>query len=111
MLAPGRKYVGATVTLAIQYNDTNGDDVDPDTVTFETYSPQGITTTYVYGTNAELVRRDTGDYYVDFVPDESGRWHYRWTSTGTLLASRVVGDFVVMSDPWTETSSLDAYRT
>lgn len=111
MLAPGRKVVGATVTLAILYNDTNGNDVDPTTVTFEAYSPSGITYTYVYGTDAEVVRRDTGDYYVDFVPDESGRWRYRWTSTGTLLASRVIGNFVIETDPWTDGTLTDAYRS
>lgn len=102
MLTPGKWYVGDTIRLAQNYQDEDGVDLDPDTVTLEILAPDYTSTTYVYGTDDELVRLDTGDYYCDFAPDDSGRWTYRWTSTGTGTSSVKVGRFVVQVDPWND---------
>lgn len=95
MLTPGRNYIGTTVRIAVNFQDDTQTDIDPSTVTFKAYSPSGVTTTYVYATNAQLVRDSTGDYHVDFEPDESGRWFYRWTSTGSGTSVAIEGNFVV----------------
>jgi len=108
-LVPGRIYIESTVRIPVNYSDANGADTDPDTVTFKLYSPSGETTTYVYGTDAEISRTSTGDYFIDVVPTEAGRWFYRWVSTGTYKASAVEGTFVVQASPFFEPSS-DAYR-
>jgi hypothetical protein len=110
MLTPGRIYVNSTVRIAVNFQDDDWTDVDPSTVTFKAYSPSGIVTTYVYATDAELIRANTGDYYVEFVPDESGRWHYRWSSTGTGTATALEGTFVVQSSIFYDDPASDAYR-
>lgn len=110
MLTPGRHYVNTTVRIAVNFQDDDGTDVDPSTVTFKAYSPTGTTTTYVYSTDTELIRMNTGDYYVDFVPDESGRWFYRWSSTGTGTAIAIEGSLVVQSSVFYDDPATDAYR-
>lgn len=109
MLTPGRHYVNTTLRIAINFQDDDRTDVDPTTVTFQVLSPAGATTSYTYGTDAEVIRADTGDYYVDYVPDQSGRWFYRWASTGSGTAIAMEGDFVVVRSPFLEDTT-DAYR-
>ena len=59
---------------------------DPTTVTWKAKAPDGTLTTYVYGTNAQLVKAATGDYYVDHTPATAGWWAYRIEGTGTCVA-------------------------
>lgn len=101
MLYPGRRYVGDSVRLAINWQNDEGTDVDPSTdVILKTMSPSGTITTYNYS-ETELTRESTGDYYKEITPDESGRWFYQWQATGT--SSRTIqGSFVVQADPFTE---------
>lgn len=96
MSAPGKIYVGSVQRLSINLQTTASVDTDPTTLTFKLLSPSGVTTTYVYGTDAQVVKTSTGDYYVDVIPDVAGRWHYRWVSTGTAAGAQE-GNFVVMS--------------
>jgi len=112
MLTPGRVYVNSTVRIAVNFQDDDATDVDPSTVTFKAFSPYGTTITYIYGTDAELVRSDAGDYFVDFVPDQSGRWFYRWISTGSGTAIALEGNFVVQAtaDPTLDQNVYTAYR-
>jgi len=105
MLSPGRHAVNTTLRLAVQFTNDDYTDVDPTTVTLKIYSPDGDTTTYVYGTNAELERDDTGDYFCDYVPDVAGRWNYRWESTGDGTAVAVEGQFVVQASAFYDVSS------
>lgn len=96
-LYPGRRYVGDTVRLAVNWQNEDGTDIDPATdVTLKTRSPSGITTTYVY-TDADITKADTGDYYIDIEPDESGRWFYRWAATGFGTNKVLEGSFVIQS--------------
>lgn len=111
MLTPGRHHVNTTLRLAVNFQDDDGTDIDPATVTFKAYSPTGAATTYVYLTDDELIRLDTGDYVVDFVPDESGRWFYRWSSTGSSTAIAIEGHFLVHPSPFYDDPARDAYRT
>jgi len=73
--------VRASCTFAV-------DDVatDPTTVTAKVMDPSGNVTTYVYGTDAELVRDGTGIYHLDVVTDEEGEWRFRFEGTGTCTA-------------------------
>lgn len=61
--------------------------VDPTTVTFKFKNPAGTTTTYVYGTDAQLVKESTGVYRVDVAANAAGTWHWRFESTGTGKAA------------------------
>ena len=99
MLLPGRIYVDDTKRIAINFQDDDGNDIDPTGLTFKWMSPSGTITSYVYGTDAALVRLSTGDYHIDVTPDESGRWRWRWISTGTGKASVTEGSMVVQ---WSE---------
>ncbi len=109
MLTPGRKVVNAPVRIAANFQDEDRADIDPDTVTFKLMSPSGTVSEYVYGTDAELVKVNTGDYYIEVTPDSSGRWFYRWESTGTNKALKFNGTFIVEYDQFEEGVS-DAYR-
>jgi hypothetical protein len=110
LLTPGRHAVNTTVRIAVNFQDDNGTDVDPSGVSFRLYSPSATDTTYTYGTDIELVRLNTGDYVIDVVPNESGRWHYRWLSTGTGTSIALEGSFVVQSSVFFDDPTTDAYR-
>lgn len=110
MLTPGRKVVGSPVRLAANFQDEDRTDIDPATVTVKLLSPGGTQSSWVYGTDAELVKVNTGDYYIDVTPDASGRWAFRWESTGTDKTIKFNGTFVVEYDPFEE-GAMDAYNS
>jgi len=55
---------------------------DPTAVTFKTKNPNGKVTTYIYLTDAEVVKVGTGVYRVDLALNLVGEWWYRWEGTG-----------------------------
>jgi len=59
---------------------------DPTTVTAKIKDPSGNVSTYVYGTDEELVKDSTGNYHVDVSTDEKGLWYFRFEGTGTCEA-------------------------
>jgi uncharacterized protein YfaS (alpha-2-macroglobulin family) len=85
---------GDLVQCACVFTDGNGAALDPGTVTFKVTNPAGTTTTYVYGTDAQLVKSGTGNYYVNVSAAGGGEWLYRFESTGTGQAA-VEGRFRV----------------
>ena len=95
MLTPGKYYINTSMRLTMAFEDADGNDVDPTTVTFKTMSPSWVETSYVYGTDDELLRASEGHYTADIVPDEAGRWHFRWVTTGTGTTIAIEGDFLV----------------
>lgn len=96
-LYPGRIYVNDTQRLAVNWQNTDGTDLDPSTdVILKTYSPAGVITTYSY-VATEVEKESTGDYYVEVTPDEAGRWRYRWQATGEGTKKVVEGSFVVQA--------------
>ena len=56
---------------------------DPTTITFKMKDPAGTLTSYVYGTNAELVKDSVGKYHVLVSLNKYGIWWYRYEGTGT----------------------------
>lgn len=60
---------------------------DPTAVTFKIKDPSSNITTYVYGTDAEVVKASTGNYYVDYDVDEVGVWYFKWRGTGAVVAA------------------------
>lgn len=75
---------GQAVRVTALFEDEDGVDVDPATVTLTVVSPSGVTTAYQYGGSPDTVTKaSVGNYYADLTADERGDWHYRWTSTGT----------------------------
>lgn len=63
------------------------DDVltDPTTVTFQLKDPDGIITTFVYGTDPEVVKVSTGIYYMDVTVSKPLTWFYRIVGTGAVI--------------------------
>ena len=108
-LYPGRIYPETSLRLTVTFADADGAAVDPATVTFTTCSPSGGVTSYVYGTDAEVGKSAVGNYYADISPDQSGRWFFRWKTTGTGTALVDEGDFVVQASPFAGSWPEQAY--
>lgn len=100
-LIPGRVFVGSVQRLTLNLQTAAGVDTDPTTLTFTLQGPNGVETTYTYGTDVELVKSSAGDYYVDVTPTNGGRWFYRWLATGTAGGARE-GSFVVQASPFVD---------
>ena len=65
---------------------------DPTTLTFSMREADGTVTSYVEGTDAELVRDSLGNFHVDWLLAQVGRHRYRWIGTGTA-AEADTGEF------------------
>jgi hypothetical protein len=61
--------------------------LDPTVVKLSFKDPSDNVTTWIYGTDAEIVKDSTGNYHADIDCDEAGTWYYRWWSTGTGQAA------------------------
>ncbi len=78
---------GDLVRCSAAFATSAGVATDPAEVRCQVRDPAGTTTTYVYNTNAELVRASAGNYYVDVNANRSGTWRYRFYSTGAGQAA------------------------
>lgn len=85
--------LGEEVRISSEFTVLSGDDGDPLTVTVTRESPSGVSTVKVYGTNVEVVRDSAGNFHLDFIPNEVGRWWYRWQGTGINAVEE--GQFLV----------------
>jgi len=104
MLKNGRVYPGNPMLLTLAISDDNGSPVDPATVQLKLISPCGRETSFVYTTSDELLRVSAGQYTADIVPDNAGRWHARWETTGPVVVQE--DSFIVLTSPF----SSDCYR-
>ena len=86
--------IGDMVRCSGQFTDANGVLIDPAVVRFKVKSPSNVVTSYLYGTNSQLVKLAVGKYYVDVSVAEAGTWFYRFYSTGTNQAAAET-EFVV----------------
>lgn len=75
------------VRCSVEFKNTSGTLSDPSVVTFKIKNPAGTTTTYVYGTDAALVKDATGQYHIDVDIDSVGIYYYRFIGSGTLKAA------------------------
>lgn len=80
-------FVGSLIRCSAAFTDTLGADLDPTTVSFSFKIDNGSVTTYVYGTDAQVVKDSTGHYHVDLSGATKGTLYYRWFSTGTGQAA------------------------
>lgn len=76
--------IGDKPEFGVTVTDRNGTAGDPDTLTFTIKDPSANVESYVYGTDAEVVKTGTGVYYVQYELDEVGAWYYEWDASGTL---------------------------
>jgi hypothetical protein len=73
--------IGALVRCSAAFATAAGAAQDPGAVTFKVRDPSVNVTTYVYGSDAALVKDSTGNYHVDVDADEAGQWHFRFAGT------------------------------
>ena len=82
MMSLGTFDLGDSVRVSGEFRASNVL-VDPTVVNFKFTNPAGTTTTYVYLTDAQLVKDAAGQYHVDINANARGRWAVRYYSTGT----------------------------
>ena len=81
--------VGNLVRVAGVIKDASQVLIDPTTVRFKFKRPDtGAVTSYLYLTDAQVVRDSQGNYHVDVSADAAGEWPYRYESTGTGQAAQ-----------------------
>lgn len=79
--------VGDLVRVTGAFTNSAGTALDPAVVKFKFTNPAGVTTTYTFGTDAQLVKDSTGNYHVDLDASVKGTFRYRWFSTGNGQAA------------------------
>lgn len=97
MSAIERFMLGATARLsaAIIAPDT-GLPVDPTGVLLKIRKPDATLVTFIYGINQEIIKTITGNYYMDVVCDQAGKWTWRWEAI-TPNAGASEGELLVMA--------------
>jgi hypothetical protein len=65
-------------------------DVDPATVLVRVKTPAGVTTTYTYGVDAQVVKEAVGRYYIDIDANAPNQWTVQWESAGTFKGAHQV---------------------
>lgn len=65
---------------AIQYEALS----DPTTVTLTVVTPDGISTNYSYP--ADVQKRETGVYYMDYIFAQVGEHRFKWAASGAVNA-------------------------
>lgn len=74
---------GQQVRITALFEDADGNDVDPASVTLRVLSPSAILSTYTYGASPDEITRDSvGNYHFDVTANEQGDYFYEWSSTG-----------------------------
>lgn len=74
-------YSGDTVRFSIAFT-VGTTDTDPTGVIFRTKNPNGVVSSYTYGTDAEVIKVSQGNYRVDLALSLLGEYNYRWEGTG-----------------------------
>jgi hypothetical protein len=78
---------GDLLVLSAVFTDRLSAVIDPTTVSFKIKDPEGVVTTYIFGTDSELIKDSTGNYHIDISVNTPGQWYYRFESTGTGQAA------------------------
>lgn len=77
--------VGASRRFSCTFK-VSGTLTNPTTTTAVVKDPAGTETSYVYGTDAEVVRSTTGTYHIDLTFTSAGTWSVLWLGTGAVVA-------------------------
>lgn len=89
----GRFATGQKIRSRVTFKDIDGALADPTGVIAKYESPAGSETTKTYGSDAEVVKVSTGEFYIDVTLSSDGNWTLRWNGTGTVVAA--VEDYVI----------------
>jgi hypothetical protein len=80
--------LGQVVRQNVTFKNLAGVAVDPGALTVKVKSPLGVVTTYVYGTDAQVVKDSEGNYHIDLDLDGQGVWSGKWIGTGANKGSK-----------------------
>lgn len=89
---------GARRKLSVRIYDEDGALADPTTLTFTMRDPDNVRTTYVSGTDAQIVRESVGVFHVYWDCVKTGRHRWRFAATGSIGAAAEAGFIVEHSD-------------
>ena len=78
---------GNEIIIDVVFRDQSDALYDPSEVKVSVRNPSGTVTTYVYGTDPEVIKDDTGTYHMDVYGNEIGVWYYRWYTEDADKAS------------------------
>ncbi len=78
---------GDLVRAATAFTNSGGSAADPSNITVKYRIGAGVISSYVYGTDAEVVRDSVGNYHIDILMENPGVYHIRWEGTGTVTAA------------------------
>lgn len=76
-----------TVKTDPPFSNALGVPTDPDTISVLWRRRGGPATTWVYGTDSEVVRDAVGTYHADILIDRAGTYYFRWVGTGDVAAA------------------------
>ena len=80
--------IGNLIKVRATFKDDTQVKMDPTVVTLHVKNPADTETSYVYGTDPEVVRESQGVYYMLLdTTAQPGEWMFVWNSTGTLQAA------------------------
>lgn len=96
MSSPREYDLGNVIRAAAVFRNIANVLIDPTEVRFQVKDPAGVVTEYVYGTNVQLVKDSVGNYHSDVTGNKTGRWSYRFYSTGSGEAA-AESQFVIRS--------------
>jgi hypothetical protein len=86
-------FKGQTVRSTVHFRDSSNDAVDPAAVSCKIKDPVNGETEYIYGTDAELTKTDTGVYTLSIdTSDYSGEYRGQWLGADT--DNSAVVDFI-----------------
>ena len=80
--------IGDIVKVKNELRNEDGDLFNPNVLSVTVKKPDMSVETFVYGTDVEVVRSETGKHFIRVSVDQSGEWVIRWFSTGDGQASQ-----------------------
>ena len=72
---------GDTIRFSVTFSVAEVN-TDPTTVTFRTKNPNGVVTSFIYLTDAELIKTAVGIFNIELALNLVGEHHYRWEGGG-----------------------------
>lgn len=80
------------------FSDSAGVPADPSTVRLK-WRRHDEVTTWVFGTDAEIIKTAVGTYYADIPVTEVGTYYARWEGEGAVIAAEETSFFVESAFP------------
>jgi hypothetical protein len=97
----GSYMAGQGVRVSVAFTDSNGNAVDPTTVTLKFAAPDGTSgpnnaaSPWTYGGAGSIVKDSTGNYHAVLdTTGKPGEWTYEWIGSGSVLAPAAANFYV-----------------